>query len=396
MDKLRSKMKGVTNQLTLAWILISIWGILNIYSTTYNDVIKYNILPITIIVSILMFIIMFFVLYFMRKNYNKIYKLVTSNINLIYFIALAMLVLVFVIGAARGGARSVISLGIVDFQPLELVKIAIILFLANAFANLGVRFMWFKVGNLTKSNNLIKLALFMLIPVFLILIEPDLGGAIIVFLVIYVMFCIHGSYSKFILKVSGVVLLLGIAGIFLLDIMPSVLPEYQIDRITTWLEPFGDTHGASWDIRSALIGISNGNLFGEGFLKGAQKTFIAARSTDYIFVTICEEWGIFGATLTIGLQLFIISCCIRIGNYAHRRFGMLYCYGFGFLLLIQVVVNICGVTNVIPMTGVTLPFISNGINSYMFLSLGLFFCIVIERRSNAFYRKQDLDNWANI
>ena len=75
---------------------------------------------------------------------------------------------------------------------------------------------------------------------------------------------------------------------------------------------------------------------------------------------------------------------------------MLYCYGFGFLLLIQVVVNICGVTNVIPMTGVTLPFISNGINSYMFLSLGLFFCIVIERRSNAFYRKQDLDNWANI
>ena len=113
-----------------------------------------------------------------------------------------------------------------------------------------------------------------------------------------------------------------------------------------------------------------------------QKSFFPeSASSDYVFMVINEEWGIIGAIFTILILLAIATLCIVIGNKATSRFGMLYSYGFAFLVLFQSFVNVAGISNVIPMTGVTLPFISSGINSLFFMSLGLFVVILIDRES---------------
>lgn len=394
MDNNRSKMRNISRLLMISWIVISIWGIMNVFSATYTQFIAKQIFPKSVFTSIIGFVGCFFILFFMQKKYNIFYNLVTKNINAIYLFSLLALILTMFIGGVRGGARSVIDLGIVDFQPLEMLKITCVLFLASAFSNRCLKMKYFKLNNLTKSKDLAKLAGFMLIAVGLVFIQPDLGGAIIIFLVIYVMFVLNGAYAYKILKASAIVILFAVLALFLFNLIPEDVINYQLARISSWLHPFSSPSEDTWGINNSLIGISNGGVLGVGYLHGNQKTFLATgAATDYIFVTICEEWGIIGCLFTIGLILTICYLCIRIGNYAHRRFGMLYCYGYAFLLLIQLVVNIGGITNIIPMTGVTLPFISNGINSYLFLSLGLFFCIVIQRRSSAFYKQEREKFW---
>lgn len=394
--KNRQSAKNYTVILTILWITISIWGIANIFSATYMQFIAKHIFPISVVTTIIIFLFCFLIVLPITLNkYNLIYKIVSKNVNIIYLVALILLFLPLLLGAVRGGAKSVIPLIIVDLQPLELIKIVIILFLAKVFSDRKLNFLGvFKLHNTNHFKDLWKLAGFMTLPLILIFLEPDLGGTIIVFLVIYVMFILNGAHSVKILKISGVILLIGIIGIIILYTLPVESLDYRLTRIVSWLHPFASPDQETWGIHNSLIGISNGGLFGVHYLNGVQKTFLAnGAATDYIFVTICEEWGIIGALFTVGLILAICYYCIKIGNYAHRRFGMLYCYGYAFLLLIQLIVNIGGVTNVIPMTGVTLPFISNGINSYLFLTLGLFYCFTIQRRSSAYYKLQAKKMW---
>ena len=117
--------------------------------------------------------------------------------------------------------------------------------------------------------------------------------------------------------------------------------------------------------------------------------YLYGKYTDFIFVIIVEEWGVIGGVVVIGMLLAIAVLCYRIGSTASDRFGQIYCYGFALLIIVQSGVNIGGVTGVIPMTGVTLPFISSGMNSYIFLTMGLFFVIIIDLDSQ---RKKRIDN----
>lgn len=392
MKEQRLRLRRISKLLIVAWVLISIWGILNVYSTTYMKAITNALIPKSVITTILGFLFCFLLLGILRKKYKRVYRFIVNNYQKLYYFGIFALIFVYVFGAVRGGAKSVVHF-IVDFQPLELVKITTILFMSIVFGQLSFKIGTFKLKNLTNKQDLIKFAIFMMIPVFLIFIEPDLGGAIIVFTLIYVMFILHGTYAMKIIKVSALLMIPMIIAIVIMGHTSSgANGNYQSDRIFSWLHPFEAIQGEGWDINNSLIGISNGNILGSGYLKGVQKTFINAASTDYIFVTICEEWGIFGALFTIGIILFIAYSCLQIGNNTKQRWEMLYCYGYAFLLIIQTVVNICGVTNVIPMTGVTLPFISNGLNSYLFMSIGLFICIVIARYNRAILKKEE-EEW---
>ncbi len=384
--------KHYSYALIIGWLIISIWGIINIYSTTYTIAITKGILPRSVIMSLVAFLISFLILLFFWKKYRYVYRFLYKNTQALYYISLLLLVLVFVFGAIRGGAKSVIHF-IIDIQPLEIIKITAILFLAMVFSKINKKVV-LKIGNyhlgpLKKPGNLLRLAVFMMIPVGLILIQPDLGGTIIVFGIINIMFCLNGQYSKQILLIDVLLVIGFLLMAFFIQNIPG-LHSYQMGRITSWLNPFLDSNNTGWGINNSLVGISNGNLLGVGYLKGVQKSFLqTGASTDYIFVTICEEWGLFGCFLTLGLIFYLSYKCFQIGRYAYNRFGMLYCYGFGLLLLLQTSVNVCGITNIIPMTGVTLPFISSGLNSYIMLSSGLFICIVIKRYSDYYYKKQN-------
>ena len=387
-------MRKVSKQLIIVWIILTIWGFINIYSASYAQAVNHNTLVVKeVIKPLIVFIVLLILLFFLRKNSLYYYKIITNNINKIFILTLFFLVIVLIIGEVRGGAKSVIDLIVVDFQPLEMIKIVIILFLAQAFSEARVNVLGFKLDKLNKFNQLLQLGIISMVPVALIFLEPDLGGAIILVFVIFIMFILNGVHVKRILRIAMYALIGVIIMLFVVNNL-NILHDYQMSRFSAWIDPFADRHETGWGIINAIIGISNGNLFGSGFLHSLQKSFVGtAIGTDYIFVLIAEEWGLIGVFFTIGMLVYLVTRCIRIGNYSPYRFDMLYCYGYAFLILVQVIVNVAGVCNLIPMTGVTLPFISNGLNSYLFLSLGLFFCVIIERRAAWYYNKRKLGEW---
>ncbi|MGL5021446.1 MAG: FtsW/RodA/SpoVE family cell cycle protein, partial [Mycoplasmatales bacterium] len=214
----------------------------------------------------------------------------------------------------------------------------------------------------------------------LLFLQPDLGGMLIVAALIYLMACLYGEFMATIIKIT-----LGIISSIVAFIIlggSTKLLEHQSGRFTAWIDPFSVAKDEGWGAVQALIAISNGDINGTGYLGSIQKTiFKTGAATDYIFVIICEEWGLIGAVFVIGSLSLLAYVCMLVGNRAKNRFGMLYAYGFGLLILLQLFVNIGGVTNLIPMTGVTLPFISNGINSFVLLSIGLFIVIIIDHES---------------
>ena len=368
--------------LIVLWIFISSFGILSIYSASMPQLISTGQLPFkTAIMQLMVFlfsIILLTVLINMKKySYRMIYRLA----DLSFYFTLISLAAVLVIGADRGGAKMVIDLGFVDYQPVELYKITVILYMAKHMSD----------ENKPKSVlELLKLVVIAGSGTILLFLQPDFGGAVIVGAVIVFMIFLYGEFIYTLLKISDAALFVVVVGGFsMIRLSSELLYGYQSARFTAWLDPFSDALDTGWGTVNSLIAISNGNITGSGYLNSIQKTILdTGASTDYIFVIICEEWGLFGAILVIGSLTFIAFMSMVIGNNAKDRFGMLYSYGFGLLILIQMFVNIGGVVNIIPMTGVTLPFISSGLNSFLFLSIGLFIVVVIDRESVRERRKK--------
>ncbi len=353
----------------ILWLIVSVYGAFMAFSATYVNVTinggnAFGELFSQLIVIMIVGIAGFYV-FFLQKKIDM-YNVVKKVSKLSMYVSIGALVLVLLLGSAstRSGAQMVIPLGPVDFQPLEFFKISILLFFASEFSNINI--------NDTLVDNLKKLIL-PIIGLALIISQPDFGGAMICAIVIFFLLVINGQNMKQLFSLTAIGSLFGVVGF-------SFLQDYQKQRIFMWLNPFVDAKGSGYQLINSYVAISNGGLTGSGFMKGVQKAgYLTQAGSDIIFATICEELGLLGALFTIGLLVAIAVVAISIGSRAHERFGMLYCYGFALLILTQTFINIGGVTGVIPMTGVTLPFISTGINSYLFLTLGLFLTVPISK-----------------
>jgi cell division protein FtsW (lipid II flippase) len=256
---------------------------------------------------------------------------------------------------SRGGAHSVINFVVIDFQPMEFFKIAVIL---------HVSLLYSKTAHKLDKRSIWESFILPGIGLVLILLEPDLGGTIIVFSTIAIMFFLKGDFKGREVLYS-VFSLVGIALFAIIALLFDLIHAYQIERITSWITPFNDP--------------DNGGVTGSGYMNSIQKAAMFATESDTIFSVILEEWGFFGLVFTTSI-LFAIGCvCVYIGWKSKKRYRQIFCYAFSSLILIQSFVNMGGVTGVIPFTGVTLPFISNGINSFFSLSLGLFLVCVMGR-----------------
>lgn len=356
----------------LLWFIISLYGAAMAFSATYVSEIIYGGNAFTNLIAqiiVILFIGMAGILIFIKQKKIDMYVLMKKYSKQLLYATLLTLGVVYILGgiSTRSGARMVIPLGPVDFQPLELFKISMLLYFASVFST--VKPSETLVDNIKK---LIPLG----IGVLLIAGQPDFGGAMICAIVIFFILIINGQNIKQLLMLAagGIV-----SGVLLLSI---VLQDYQKARIFTWINPFSDAQGDGYQLINSYVAISNGGLLGSGYMTSVQKAgYLSQSGSDFIFAIICEELGLLGALFTIVMLLSIAYVAFRIGNSAHERFGMLYCYGFALLLLTQTFINIGGVTGVIPMTGVTLPFISTGINSYAFLSLGVFLTVPISKAS---------------
>ena len=272
--------------------------------------------------------------------------------NFAYFLALVLCVAVLFMTDARNGSTRWMQLGPLNFQPSELAKLATILFLSGIVCRIPKQ-----IG---KFANLIKVMI-MIVPIFVIVAYANLSTAIIIIgIAIVITFVASPKYWQF-FAMGGV----GIVGGGVLFIMATT---YRMDRIDAWLHPENYTSDTAFQTLQGLYAIGSGGLFGKGLGQSMQKLgFVPEAQNDMIFSIICEELGLFGAMCVILLFLLMIWRLMVIANNASDLYGALIVSGIMAHIAIQVILNIAVVTNTIPNTGITLPFISYGGTSTSFL-----------------------------
>lgn len=290
------------------------------------------------------------------------YKYWITLIPPLYFLTMGFLMFVFT-AEARFGAVRWLEVGQILIQPAEMAKIVIILALASLFAH-------HKESEITPTI-ILKSALVvggLLIWIFL---QPNLSMTIVL-LVLWASFLwVSGIKIRYILIVVAVLILVLIIGALTGF---SFLADYQLTRITNFFFPDPEArYGDTYNVDQALITIGTGGWFGQGYNQSSQVQlrFLKVRHTDFIFSVLAAEFGFAGTMVVIALLGLIIVRCFHISRKAADRFGSLIAYGFGFLIFFQSAVNIGVNLNILPVTGLTLPFISYGGSSLLSLMLGI-------------------------
>jgi len=266
-----------------------------------------------------------------------------------YVLALALLVLVLVVGKVYSGSQRWLSFGGISFQPSELAKVAIIITLAKYFSERGEDYLEYRLRDLWRPFLLI------IIPCGLIIKEPDLGTALILLIV---------SFSIILFaKIKWKSLLILILT-FLLSV-PFIwftLKEYQQNRILTFLSPERDPLGAGYHINQSKIAIGSGLLWGKGFLQGTQTRlhFLPEQHTDFVFSVLAEEWGFIGSLVLISLYIFLILRGINIAKNSRDKFGSIMALGIVSIVFWQLVINVGMATGLLPVVGIPLVLFSYG------------------------------------
>ena len=281
------------------------------------------------------------------------YSVYQKHANKILGICFLLLVLVLIpgIGTVRNGSRSWFGLGGFGIQPSEFAKIGLIIYVAKYLANHRKEMRDIKKG---------VLPILMVIGVFflLIMLEPDFGTAMVIVLTLVCMIFVSGVKVSFFVKV-GFMGLLGIVGLIL-------VAPYRMARIVSFLNPWTDPLGSGFQIIQSLYAIGPGGLLGQGFLNSHQKHFyLPEPQTDFIFSIISEEFGFLGVLIVVSFFFFLFYRSLKISMRTEDAFGKYLSFGLAFGILIQAVLNLCVVVGLIPVTGVTLPFLSYGGSSLL-------------------------------
>ncbi|HZP58198.1 MAG TPA: rod shape-determining protein RodA [Dehalococcoidia bacterium] len=291
----------------------------------------------------------------------------------LYVASLAALVFVLAVGASAYGSRRWIEVAGTQIQPSEIAKVATVIMLAKYLSDNEERI---KSARVFLSS--LGLAA---VPAALVLVEPDLGSSI-VFLVIWLgMVLIAGARPLHLGALGALVLLLAPVALY------AAAHGYQKERIDIWRDPGKDPLGTGFNILQAEISIGSGRLFGKGFTHGTQTQlrYLRTSSTDYIFSVGAEELGFVGAMVLFLLFILLLFRCLRVASHAEDSFGRLIAIGVMTFILFQVFVNIGVNIRLLPVTGVPLPFVSQGGSSLITLlaSLGILQSILGHRRKRA-------------
>ena len=266
----------------------------------------------------------------------------------IYGVTMLMLIGVEIMGFVGMGAQRWINLGVIHLQPSELMKVAMVLALGRYFHGITLE----EIGRPTR---LIIPILIVSAPAGLVLRQPDLGTAMMLFMVGSALFFVAGvRLWKF-----AVVALLGLAAV---PVAWQVLHGYQRERILTFLNPERDPLGAGYHILQSQIALGSGGIWGKGFLGGTQShlNFLPERQTDFIFTMLAEEFGLVGGLSLLFLCVVVVGYCLVIGLRSRNHFGRLLAIGVAFNFFLYVFINVAMVMGLIPVVGVPLPLISYG------------------------------------
>ena len=332
-------------------VFISLFGLFNLWGIVGFDSAVFQKQVYTVVIGVgIMFVFSFF-------NY-RYFKDYSWFVLLFFTVSLILISLTFYSQTIRG-IRAWIFLGNLAFEPSELAKLALVILLAKYFSQRHIY-----VGQIkTFIISMVYLAL----PAGLVLLQPDLGSAIILVMIWLGILLVSGINRKqiFILVILGVILGYGA---WLYGLKP-----YQKARISSFLNPYSDPRGSGYNLIQSKIAIGSGHFFGNGWGKGSQARLgiLPEANTDFIFASAVEQFGLAGAMLILGTFLFILYRCLRIGLGSSSNFVKLFSVGFVIFLFGHMVINIGANIGLLPITGIPLPFLSYGGSNYVSIMMGL-------------------------
>ena len=345
------KEKKLDKILLFSMIVLAIFGIVMIYSASFvwaeykfNDSFKF------VKAQGIFFLVGLFLIYFLIKIDIDFFKK-KANLILLGCFILLVLVLIPGIGTIRNGSRSWFGVGGFGIQPSEFSKIGLIIYTSKYLANNNKIMRSIKQGVLPI---LLVIGTFFL----LIMLEPDFGTAMVITITLIVIIFTSGVKLSFFANI-GIVGILGIIALI-------IVAPYRMARIVSFLNPWSDPLGSGFQIIQSLYAIGPGGLLGQGFLQSRQKSFyLPEPQTDFIFSIISEEFGILGVIIVCSLFFIIFYRSIKIALRQSDLFKKYLVFGLAFGIIIQAILNLCVVIGLIPVTGVTLPFLSYGGSSLL-------------------------------
>lgn len=293
--------------------------------------------------------------------------------NIWYGIGLFLLFLVLFFGTNAQGATRWINIGPLQFQPTEFIKLGLVMVLARFF---------------TKHNDEMRLARFfaislviVLIPAILVMIQPDLGSALVIGFIWFVMIIVSNAN-----KLHLVALIL--FGIAIMPVAYTQLHPYQIKRIETFANPASDPSGSGYNVVQSTIAVGSGGLMGRGLSSGSQSqlNFLPSQQTDFIFAVLSEKLGFLGAGLVLALFVTLLARTAIIAWRASDRFGLLMATGILAYFSFHIIINIGMNLGIMPVTGLPLPFISYGGTNLIIslMAIGILQSIALHREGLEF------------
>jgi len=297
-------------------------------------------------------------------------KIIYKYAYLIFILSFLLLLSVEIIGVFGKGATRWINIFGFSLQPSELIKITIIMALARFYHDL-------KFEEVKNVINLFFPFLILFLPFFLVVIQPDLGTALSIFIL-----------GVFILFVSGVKLWKFAIGFVLsiisIPLLLNFLKPYQRDRVISFLNPEEDALGRGYQLIQSKIALGSGGFSGKGFLEGTQSylQYLPEKQTDFIFTLIGEEFGFIGTTFIMILFLIVISICFFISIKSNHIFGRILSIGIGTNIFIYVIMNISMVSGLMPVVGIPLPLVSYGGSAMLSIMISIGLVLNVELNSN--------------
>jgi rod shape determining protein RodA len=356
-------MRNTNLKILIIAILIALMGILSIYSSAYRNEGEfwqsiYQRQIIWVILGLFVFILV--------SNFN--YRRLWDWTYPLYAIMLVLLLLVFILGIARSGAQRWFKIAWFNFQPSEIAKLIIVIFLAKYFSQKSVDDVSLKAAKFGIFRAVILPFIFTAIPAGLIVEQPDLGSGSVVFIIFFAMLYLSNIRLRYILIV---LVLLALS----FPLIWTFLRDYQRDRILVFLNPNIDPLGAGYTVIQSKIAIGSGGFFGKGWLCGTQSQlhFLPESHTDFIFATFTEEWGFLGGILLISLYFLLIRQAIIIAEKTSDNFGRLLALGIALMFSFQIFINIAMNMGLAPVVGLPLPLMTYGGSSVIttFIALGI-------------------------
>jgi len=272
-----------------------------------------------------------------------------------------LLLLLFFIGHTAKGAQSWFSIGGFSFQPSDMMKLVVILMLAKYFSRRHI-----EIGNF---KHIFISAIYAFIPFLLVFLQPDFGSAIIIFCIWFGMTLVSGISKRHLMIVVGILI------VAFVMLWSFVFQPYQKARIMNFVQPLSDIHGSGYNVYQSTIAVGSGQIFGKGVGFGTQSrlNFLPEYETDFIFAAFSEEWGFVGVIILFILLGLIIWRILRMALLGATNFEILYGLGLAIYFMTHFIINIGMNLGIMPVTGITLPFMSYGGSHLLteFMGLGI-------------------------